>query len=275
MSMFSTRKTSELATGILLGIAVFSNLSTPAGAAELKGFTVAPNWALGSPQRPIIRGCSDVIGFACNGAFGLGPLSDVLDIVLAGRNTYTQASFSENQRLNALGRLEAGNEAIGDWWNLWIPNARWVGFGPNAGIVWFLRDRNDVGFGDAIAYVNINNAAHILWASNNSDEATATLPADFLSTLAGLGLTPMNSNTVTINNDGTFDTTNAPLPSGGSQDCTTDPACTPTGDFMALSDATPEPSTLFLLGAGLAGLAAYRRRSSLLGRRHGSMDVRP
>src|SRR5713226_2584948 len=113
----------------LLGTALFSSMLNPASAAQLTGSTVAPNWALGSPQRPTIRGCSDVIGFACGGAFGLGALSDVLDFSLQTRGT-TEASLSENMRFNVFGRLETGNESIGDWWNLWIPNARWVGFGP-------------------------------------------------------------------------------------------------------------------------------------------------
>src|SRR5260370_5736945 len=119
--MIFPRKTLGFALGMLLGMAAFSGMPNPADAAELKGFTIAPNWALGSPHRPLIRGCSDVIGFACRGAFGLGPLSDVLDISLLGRGT-TEASLSENRRFNVFGRLETGNESIFDWWNLWIPN---------------------------------------------------------------------------------------------------------------------------------------------------------
>jgi len=129
---------------MLLVAAVLLGIYEPAGAAELRGATVAPNWALGSPQPVFISGCGDAIGFVCLGHFGLGALSDVLDIGLLGRSVVTEASLSENQRFVVFGRLETGNETIFDWWNLWIPNARWIGFGPNAGIGFFMHDAGDV-----------------------------------------------------------------------------------------------------------------------------------
>ena len=240
-----------------LGVALLSSMPNEATAAQLRGFTIAPNWALGSPQTPRILAPSDVDPFRVFGHFGLGPLSDVLDFSLATRGT-TEASLSENQRLFVRGLLEAGNEQLGDWWNLWIPNARWVGFGANGGVGFYGFDGDDPFplVGDAIAYVNIGNAAHILWASNNSED-TSGLPADFVAELTTLGVTPTDVTAA----DGMFDSmTNIPTPN--MLDCTSDPACTPTGDFAALP-SIPEPATLTLIGTGLLGLAFGHRRRAI------------
>ena len=112
-------------------------------------------------------------------------------------------------------------------------------------------------FGDSIAYVNINNAAHILWASNSSDEASAMLPPDYLTLFNSLVANPVN---VTANPDGTYNQTMVPLPTGGGMDCTTDPACTPTANYTAVPTETPEPSTALLLGMGLIAVSLYSKR---------------
>jgi len=72
------------AFGIPLAIAALLGILNQAGAAQLRGFTVAPDWSLGSPQVPGIRLCSDIETF-CTGSFGLGGLSDVLDFTLRRR----------------------------------------------------------------------------------------------------------------------------------------------------------------------------------------------
>jgi hypothetical protein len=250
--MFLARRVRE---GCLVVVLLVT--ASAADAQMLRGRTVAPNWAFGSPQPVFIRGCSDVdiAAIRCFGSFPVGPLSDVLRIRFLGRPVGTEAALKETApRLRVLGRLYAGNEAQGDWWNLWIPTARWVGLGPNAGIAWWMRDAGDGNFfGDVIVYANINNAAHILWASNDSPDPSNVFPVDFLGTLGGLTLDEHFIDTP----DGNFDQTNAPPPQ--SLDCTTDPACTPTGDFEDLA-TVPEPSTALLLGGGLAGLLAYVRR---------------
>ncbi len=246
---------------ILLVTAGFLSIPKPAEAAQLRGATIAPNWTLGSPQPVFIRGCSDAdaFGLSCLTTFGIGPVSDDLRINLLGRPVGTEASLAENARINVFGLLETGNETLGDWWNLWIPNARWVGLGANAGIGYLLSDPGDVRVGDAIAYVNINNAAHILWASNNSDEASATLPADFLTLFNSLVPNPVNVNT---NMDGSYDQTMVPLPTNGGMDCTTDPLCTPTSDFLPVPSSVPEPGSFLLAAIGLIGLARYRRQTA-------------
>ena len=56
-----------------LGVALLSSMPNEATAAQLRGFTIAPNWALGSPQTPRIFAPGEFDPFRVFGHFGLGP----------------------------------------------------------------------------------------------------------------------------------------------------------------------------------------------------------
>jgi hypothetical protein len=157
--------------------------------------------------------------------------------------------------------LETGNELLGDWWNLTIPNARWLG---QAG--YLLRDGDDGNrFGDAIAFVNIGGLAHILWASNNSDDPDPSIPSDFFTTAEGAdngGLPVASFFDVFVNLDGsydnsTFDNSNHPIPQ--MTECT-DPVCTT--NLPEQLPSIPEPSSLALLATGIAGFRFGRVRKT-------------
>src|SRR5262249_61158494 len=92
------RMSTVLLRAILFGTVVVLLIPPPAQAARLMGFTIAPNWALGSPQPVFIRGCSDAdaFGLSCLTSFGIGPVSDDLPINLLGRPFCTGASLAEN-----------------------------------------------------------------------------------------------------------------------------------------------------------------------------------
>jgi hypothetical protein len=258
----------------LVGIAA---APAPGSAAQLRGFTTAPTWAFGSPQRPFISGCLDADPRACFGHFGLGPLSDVLDYRNVGQRTTIEISYADTARppppANVFGRRETAFERRGDWWNLTIPTARWLGLGPNQGIRYFLRDGDDRRriFGDEIAYANIRGAAHILFASDNSDSPDASLPnfnsefpaASFFDVFVDVSLDNFDQNT--LNRAHMLPDARECTP--GVDGCVADdPSQTPP-TFLA---EIPEPSSLALLATALAAVAVRRRRA-----RRGSEAARP
>ncbi len=249
-------------TAIVAACLLTSLAPPPASAAMLTGFTVGPNWAFGAPQRPLLAVCSDRDPIPCVGHFGLGPLSDVLDIGFVGVPVYTEASLNEaGPRRFVFGRLETGNERNADWWNLTIPNARWAF---NAGFRW--RDGDEpagVRASDAIVFMNIGGAAHMLWASNNSDDPLADLPSDFADTVNNNGFSVSSFfdifPDINFGNDAFTDPATGQNLLPTMQQCT-DPACTQNlGD--PLPTFVPEPgSPGLVLGAlvalGLAGRSA-------------------
>lgn len=220
---------------------------------RLTGSTIAPNWAFGSPQTPSIRLCTTVGGRACSGAFGLGPLDSVFDFSLIGRQTTTEASFAALERLRALGLLESGNDGIGDWWNLTIPNAVWLG---SAAYNLFTTNQPPGTVSDAIAFVNIGGLAHILWANGVDPINFNLLPPDYLNEIASLGLTP----TDVFSSNGFFDNQLVQLPKIEECDGNFDSAICNQDLPGQLPGQIPEPLTLGLFCAGLLGLGALRRR---------------
>lgn len=256
-------KTTSIA--LITGLGIFVGTPNPAPAVMLTGQVLPPTWAFGSPQRPFINGCSDVDPRRCFGHFGLGGLSDVLDYRNVGQAITTEISFAEGAApppaAFVFGRRETAYERNGDWWNLTIPTARWLGLGPNGGIVYYMRDPDDgIFFGDAIAFGNIGGAAHILVASNNSDTPDPTLPPDFTAMVSSFFDVFFDIP------DGTFnqDTLNNafPLPTG--EQCTPGvDGCVGVDVLAALPSFIPEPSSLAILGAALAGAGLARRRRRL------------
>jgi hypothetical protein len=214
----------------------------PAAAAQLTGFTVAPNWAFGSPQPVLLFGTptSDVDPFRVFGHFGLGGLSDVLDVGFIGVPVATEASFSENARLRVFGLLEAGNERLNDWWDLTIPNARFL-----FNRVFNLFDFDDARVGDRIVFRNIGGRAHIRWGSNNSDD-TSDLPADFVAADADI------TDVVDVTDDGNGKFSLPGIP-GMEQIDAFDATTLPTFNV-------PEPASLLLLGPAIGALLLRRAR---------------
>jgi peptide/nickel transport system substrate-binding protein len=113
--------------------------------------------------------------------------------------------------LFVFGLLEAGNERLGDWWDLTIPNARFL-FNRAFNMI----DADDVRIGDRIVFQNVGGRAHIRWSSNNSDDLS-DLPADFVAATSSV------TDVVDVSDDGSgnfslpgtpgMEQINAPIPS--------------------------------------------------------------
>ena len=231
----------------------------PNASQQLSGYTISPNWAFGSPQTPAVSLCTTVGGTTCSGSFNLGPLDSVFDFCLASAGSCTEASFAAIQQLYALGLLESGDDGAGDYWNLTIPNAVWLG---SASYNLLTPNQPPGTVADSITFANIGGLAHILWANGTDPAGSLLLPSGYLDELDSLGLTPEDITALT----GFFN--NADIPPPELEECT--------GNFSAsicdqalVGDAlptVPEPSSLPLLVAGLAGAVGVSVRRGRLWR---------
>lgn len=240
-------------------VTVLLAAAKPANALPVYGYTFAPNWGFGSPQPVGIRICSDgAVLNSCISSLGLGGESDILNIGLLGR-PIIQAALNEAGQQFFAGRLAAANEGAAQWWYITIPNAVWL-LGGAPGWVYYFNDGTPGTVGkatDAIAYCNCNGLADILWASTFDPPGIDILPVDFDTTVSGF--TVFDNTTI---GNGPWTDSNAPPPSD--EQCTGNvdaSICNQTlnGDLLT---TVPEPSTLALLGTGLAAFAFLRRRKS-------------
>jgi hypothetical protein len=216
----------------------------PNASHQLSGFTVTPNWAFGSPQTPQVSLCTTVGATTCAGSFGLGPLDSAFDFCLVSAGACTEASFAAIQQLFVGGLLESGDDGAGDYWNLTIPNAVWIG---SASYNLLTPNQPPGTVADSITFANIGGLAHILWANGTDPPGSLLLPSGYLDELTGLGLTPTDVTGL--------GGSNSPVPQ--IEECTGNFPASVCDQALAGDPlpTVPEPSSLLMLAAAISGFA--------------------